>query len=108
LNLTKRQLSSKFHVDDTTIYLWERNQVKPSLAQIPKIIEFLGRDPFERKAEVLGDRIRDYRRTHGLSQKSLAKLLEIDTSSIASLERGLHQPTKRIRHKLNLLVNMKN
>jgi DNA-binding XRE family transcriptional regulator len=74
--------------------------VRPSVIEIPKIIEFLGRDPFERKAEALGDRIRDYRRTHGLSQKSLVKLLEIDTSSIANLERGLHQPTKRIRDNL--------
>jgi len=47
LKLTKRQLSLKFQVDDTTIYLWERNKVRPSLAQIPEIIEFLNRDPFE-------------------------------------------------------------
>jgi DNA-binding XRE family transcriptional regulator len=59
LKLTKRQLSLKFHVDDTTIYLWEKNRIKPSLAQIPKIIEFLGRDPFEQKAESFGDRIQD-------------------------------------------------
>jgi len=67
LKLTKRQLSLKFHVDDTTIYLWENNRVTPSLAQIPKIIEFLGRDPFEKAAENLGERIREYRRVHGLT-----------------------------------------
>jgi DNA-binding XRE family transcriptional regulator len=51
LKLTKRQLSLKLNVTDLTIYLWEKNQVQPSLAQIPKIIEFLGRDPFEGKTE---------------------------------------------------------
>jgi transcriptional regulator with XRE-family HTH domain len=72
LKLTKRQLSLRFHVDDTTIYLWERNKVRPSLAQIPKIIEFLGRDPFEKETENLGDKLREYRRVHGLTQRKFA------------------------------------
>ncbi len=71
LKLTKRQLSLRFNVDDVTIYLWEKNRVKPSLAQIPKIIEFLGYDPFEKKAENLGEKILEYRRVHGLTQKVL-------------------------------------
>jgi transcriptional regulator with XRE-family HTH domain len=54
LKLTKRELSLKFNVDDVTIYLWENNRIRPSLAQIPKIIRFLGYDPFEAKPESLG------------------------------------------------------
>lgn len=73
LKLTKRQLSLKLNVSDITIYLWENNRVKPSLARIPKIIEFLGRDPFEKKTENLGEKIREYRRVHGLTQKKLAE-----------------------------------
>jgi transcriptional regulator with XRE-family HTH domain len=46
LKLTKRELSLRSNVDDVTIYLWEKSRVKPSLAEIPKIIEFLGRNPF--------------------------------------------------------------
>jgi hypothetical protein len=42
-------------------YLWENNRAKLSLAQIPKIIEFLGRDPFETMGENLEDGIREYR-----------------------------------------------
>jgi DNA-binding XRE family transcriptional regulator len=60
LKLTKRQLSLKLHVDDTTIFLWGRNKVRPSLIQIPKIIEFLGKDPFEKKSENLSDKINPY------------------------------------------------
>jgi len=60
LKLTKRQLSFNIHASESTIYLWERNKVRPSLSQIPKIIEFLGRDPFERETEKLGDKIREY------------------------------------------------
>jgi DNA-binding XRE family transcriptional regulator len=103
LKFTKRQLSLKFHVDDTTIYLWERNRVKPSLAQIPKIIEFLGRDPFEKEIENLGDKIREYRRVHGLSQKKLAAQLGVDQTTLAAWEREEHQSSKKLFERLKLL-----
>ena len=74
--------------------------MKPSLAQIPKIIEFLGRDPFEKEAENLGDRIREYRRVQGLSQKKLAQLLKIDESTIGNWEKDENLPLKRNLQKL--------
>ena len=94
MKLTKRQLSLNLNVSDLTIYLWEKNLVKPSLAQIPKIIEFLGQDPFERKAENLEDKVREFRRVHGLSQKSLGRLLGIDASTIGAWEKSKNQPMK--------------
>jgi transcriptional regulator with XRE-family HTH domain len=96
LKLTKRQLSLRLNVSDVTIYLWEKNRVKPSLAQIPKIIGFLGRDPFEKETENLGDKIREHRRVHGLTQKKLSEQLGIDPATLASWEKGEHRPTKRL------------
>ena len=96
MKLTKRQLSLKLNVSDITIYLWEKNRVKPSLAYIPKIIEFLGRDPFEKETEYLGDRIREYRRVHGLTQKKLAEQLGVDQTTLAGWERREHKPSKRL------------
>ncbi len=61
MKLTKVQLSLNLNVSDITVYLWERNRVQPSLAQIPKIIKFLGHDPFEKRVDDLGDKIREYR-----------------------------------------------
>jgi len=103
LKLTKRALSLKFNVSDITIYLWEKNKVKPSLAQIPKIIEFLGRNPFEEEPENLGDRIREYRRIHGLTQKQLAAQLGVDQTTLAGWERKEHQLTRRL---LNMLISL--
>jgi transcriptional regulator with XRE-family HTH domain len=100
LKLTKRQLSLKLNVSDLTIYLWEKNRVGPSLAQIPRIIEFLGRDPFEKKTENLRDMIREYRRVQGLSQKKLAKLLKINESTIGNWEKDENLPLKRNLQKL--------
>jgi len=95
LKLTKAQLSLKLNVSDITVYLWERNRVQPSLAQIPKIIEFLGHDPFEKRVDNLGDRLREYRRVHGMSQKKLAKQLGVDPTTLAGWERGKHHPSRR-------------
>jgi transcriptional regulator with XRE-family HTH domain len=95
LKLTKRQLSLKLNVSDITIYLWEKNRVKPSLAQIPKIIDFLDRDPFEKNTENLGEKIWEYRRIHGLTQKSLAEQLGVDQTTLAGWERGKSRPIKR-------------
>jgi len=100
LKLTKRQLSLIFHVDDTTIYLWEHNKVEPSLAQIPKIIEFLGHDPFVIEAGSLAAKLKSYRRTNGLTQKKFSELLGVHQSTLASWERGLHLPTKKLNEKL--------
>jgi transcriptional regulator with XRE-family HTH domain len=104
LKLTKRQLSLNLNVSDITIYLWEKNRVKPSLAQIPKIIEFLGRDPFEKKNDNLAERIRDFRRVHGLSRKKLAEQLGIDLSTLEGWETGRHQPTKKLLDKINPIL----
>jgi len=100
LKLTKRQLSLRFNVSDVTIYLWERNKVKPSLTQIPKIIEFLGRDPFENNADSLAERIKDFRRVRELSRKKLADQLGIDPSTLEGWETGKHQPTKKLLDKI--------
>jgi len=74
--------------------------VGPLLAQIPKIIEYLGRDPFEMHAENLADKIKDYRRVRGLSQKKLAGFLGVDQTTLAGWERGRHRPMKRLLNKI--------
>lgn len=45
-----------------------------------------GRDGKE--TENLGDKIREYRRIHGLTQKELAQLVGVDQTTLADWERG--------------------
>jgi transcriptional regulator with XRE-family HTH domain len=104
LKLTKRQLSLRLNVSDITIYLWEKNNVRPSLTKIPKIIEFLGRDPLQREAATLSEKIQEYRRSNGLSQKKLAERLEIDQTTLAGWEKGKHRPTKKLFSRLNAVL----
>jgi transcriptional regulator with XRE-family HTH domain len=105
LKLTKRQLSLNLNVSDVTVYLWERNKVQPSLTEIPKIIEFLGRNPLEKETENLGERIREYRRVHGLTQKKLSEQLGVDQTTLAGWERGEHKLSDQNFKKINRLID---
>jgi DNA-binding XRE family transcriptional regulator len=80
----------------------------PSLAQIPKIIDFLGSDPFKKENANLGDRIREYRRVYGLSQKKLAEQIGIDPSTLAGWERGEHHPTGTHVEKMKSILVPRN
>jgi len=103
LKLAQREVAERTGVNKTTVQFWENNQVKPSLAFIPKITEFLGYDPYGSTAcslNSLGDTILAFRRRYGLSQKKLARLVGIDPTTIGAWERGEHQPTKRLLNKL--------
>lgn len=106
MRLTKRQIAGKINVSDLTVYLWEKNRVAPALAHIPKIIEFLGRDPFEIRAINLGDQIREYRRVHGLTQKKLAEQLGVDETTLAGWEKGEHRPNKTLLDHLNDIISI--
>jgi DNA-binding XRE family transcriptional regulator len=76
----------------------------PSLAQIPKIIEFLGQDPFEKTTENLGEKILEYRRVHGLTQKRLAEQLGVDPTTLAGWERGKQVQTEFFLAKLTPII----
>jgi len=79
--------------------------VKPSLAQIPKIIEFLGRNPFEIRTENPGEKLREFRRIHGLSQNKLAEQLAVDQTTLAGWERGEHRPIQKHVEIIRLFLN---
>jgi DNA-binding XRE family transcriptional regulator len=100
LKLLQKDVAKKIGVDETSIYLWEGNRVKPSLSFIPKTIEFLGYIPFKMTSNSLAEQILTYRRLHGLTQKNLAHLLGIDPTTIGHWERGEHWPQKKFLNKL--------
>ena len=76
------------------------NIFKPSLTPIPELIEFIGPDPFVKETENLVEKIREYRRIHGLTEKELAEQLGVDQTTLAGWEIGEHKLSK------NLLLNL--
>jgi len=66
---------------------------------MPKVIKFLGYDPFP-PPRTLAEKVRRYRLLHGLTQRQLATRLHLAADTVRSLERGLHRPGKRVHRKL--------
>jgi transcriptional regulator with XRE-family HTH domain len=104
-HIRARRLDLGFHQKDVaaqiictvaTITNWELNRCDPELPYIPRIIKFLGYDPFEPdQDEALGQRLRKHRRGLGLSLKQAAKLLHVDPTSLRDWETGRHRTTKK-------------
>jgi transcriptional regulator with XRE-family HTH domain len=106
LKLTQKKVAEGIGVSETTVQFWENTRVKPSLALMPKIIEFLGYNPnfYESTSDDLSERLIGFRKRFGLSQKKLACLAGIDPSTIGTWERGETQPTKRLLGRLNSIL----
>jgi len=96
MRLFQKDTAERLGVDKTILQFWENGKVKPSLRLIPKIIEFLGYNPYEPPFKSLGEKIMSFRRIHGLSRKKLAMLVGIDHSIIKSWERGEHSPPRKL------------
>ena len=90
LNLSQPQVANLINVTPDTITNWELNSNKPELSYIPKIISFLGYTP-----ELKINPIKKYRIEKGISQKAMARILEIDPATLSRIERG----SKRISNK---------
>jgi transcriptional regulator with XRE-family HTH domain len=79
-------------VHTCTITNWEKNRSSPLLHLIPRVVRFLGYNPFlVDEVGELGSKIRAYRRSLGITQKGLARELGIDPTTLARWEKGRTQ-----------------
>lgn len=101
LGLLQREVAKRIRCDEATITNWELNRVQPALQFLPRIVKFLGCDPFSRsEAGTLAEEIKMHRQKLGLSRKRLAKLLGTDPSNLAGWEREKHVPMTRKSRQL--------
>ena len=102
--LTQLQLARLIGIEETSVYNWENNRSNPKIYLLPKITEFLGYVPFELPKETMGDKIKSYRKGHGLSQRKLAKLLSVDQTTIRDWENGKHKPSKELLKRISEIL----
>jgi transcriptional regulator with XRE-family HTH domain len=101
VRLLQKDVAGVLGVDTMTVNNWERNRCQPRLYLFPKIIQFLGYDPFPTNGEpTLGEAIKAYRLMHGLSQNKLAKVLRIDPTTLARWEKGRGKPRAPLKNQL--------
>jgi transcriptional regulator with XRE-family HTH domain len=100
LALTQKDVADRLDADESSVWNWEKSRSSPALRFMPRIIAFLGYQPDDTKPEGLGQKTVAFRRLRGLTQKELARRLGVDPSTVASWERGEHQPSRRMLGRL--------
>jgi len=101
LGLLQREVGQRTGADETTIYNWENNRSSPSLYFLPKVIKFLGYNPYKDKPKTLGEKLLSYRKNLGMTQKELAQKLGVDPSTLARWERSEGRPSRRSLGAIN-------
>ena len=88
LRLFQKDVAQTLGVDETTVNNWEKNHSKPILHLFPKVIKFLGYDPMPINQKTLGEEMVQYRKSLGMTQMALAKLIGIDPTTLSRIERS--------------------
>ncbi len=101
LGLRQKDVARQLGANVTTVTNWELGHSGPALWFVPRIIEFLGYVPCDTSPDSLPlpDRIKVYRRLRGLSQKTLARKLGVDPSTLARWECGRSRPQAELLNR---------
>lgn len=83
LNLLQREVAVIMNVSEDTITGWENGRCIPKTNYIPRIISFLEYSPIS-----YGNDLKQYRKERGLTILEMAKILKMDTRTIAKIEVG--------------------
>ena len=85
--LSKQEMAEMLGVEVSTVAGWQTGRKKPRVWYLPRIIAFLGYDPFSQGAS-LGERLRAERQRQGLTQHQLARLVGTTQAIVSRLETG--------------------
>jgi len=107
LKLFQSQVAELLAVCEDSLTGWENERNEPLIYHYPKIIQFLGYNPFHIEIDTLGGRIKNYRIENGLSQEELGKLLNVNESTVFHWEKNTHIPLSKKRQMLDRLIEKK-
>jgi transcriptional regulator with XRE-family HTH domain len=98
LNLFAYEAAERMGVCEEALYKWENDMCEPQAHLWPRVIAFLGYEPWP-KPVTSGERLRAERLRRGLSMKRAALHLDIDEATFGGWERRGRSPTLELRTK---------
>ncbi len=102
LGLLQKDVAEILGADALSIKNWELGQHSPRVCFYPKIISFLGYEPFP-PGETFPERLYAFRMRHGLSYKTFGKKYGCDWETVKLWETGKSRPFKEKRLLLKQL-----
>ncbi len=94
LGLLQREVAERLGTNEFTYLSWEKHGRRPTICYWPAIINFLGFDP-NGEPKTFAERVAAHRRRSGLTQRELARRLQVDPSTTWCWERDKHPPARR-------------
>jgi transcriptional regulator with XRE-family HTH domain len=87
LGLRQKDACSMLGIGENTLVDWERGQSHPMVQHFPRIIAFLGYEPWP-EPQALAEELLAERRRRGLTAKAAALLVDADEGTYGRWERG--------------------
>lgn len=96
-------VAERFGVHARTVHYWESGEDHPRVRSIPKVLQFLGYDPFPTK-RTLPAALKDFRLKSGLTQAALAEILGVRADAVSTWESERRQPSADSLRKIRQLL----
>ena len=92
--LEQRDVAAMLGVRPATAGRWERDQRRPAIKLMPRILALLGPGSCATPKSLPEERLLSARRLLGLSQAGLAEKLGVDRGTVGDWERGVRLPAE--------------
>ena len=104
LGLRQSDVAIRIGVGTQTVNYWENGHFNPEPQYVPKIVAFLGSDPFRDAPAVFPLQLKAARIKNGLSRRHLAARFRVHPYTVAKWERGEAEPSAANRNQLEELI----
>jgi transcriptional regulator with XRE-family HTH domain len=106
LGLRQSDVADRIGVWTSTVNYWEKNRFNPEVQYVPKVVAFLGYDPFELPPASFPLQLKAARIAAGLTRRQLATRLGVHPGTVAEWERGTAAPIRLSQKRLRALLGM--
>lgn len=106
LGLYQSEVGRQFKVSKDCVTNWENGRNEPMISYYPRIIDFLGYNPFIQDGKsTLGKQMTAYRIANGLGTKGFAKLIGISQYAVLAVEANRCVPRRKTLLKILEVIN---
>jgi transcriptional regulator with XRE-family HTH domain len=104
LGLRQSDVAQRIGVWTQTVNYWENNHFKPEVQHVPKIVTFLGYDPFGRPTAGVPGQLKAARIAAGLTRRQVAARLGVHPGTVAEWERGEARPGRTLLDQIRVFL----
>jgi len=103
-NHSQSEVAKIIGVETDTITNWELNRNQPMISYYPRIFSYLGYDPFKIESDELKDLVYEFRKQNGLSKKSFAQIVGVDSKVITDIEQDRLSSNKSLNRLMAIVL----